>query len=287
VSGVSSHVRVEVADGTNLFVRTDGRQRGATPLVCLPGLTRNGRDFTAIAERHAPSRFVVRLDFRGRGRSSYAADPGTYAPQVYAADTVAVLDALGIERAVLLGTSLGGSVSMHVATVAPDRVAGVILNDVGPKLEPEGFARIQSCAGKLPTNATWAEATEQLQGLYGPLAAVIGAAAFDRMVREQYHEFGPGDIRPDHDPRIVAGMGAVDPHAIPPTWPLFDALAGVPALVLRGAVSDLFAASTVTEMQARKPDLLAVTVPDRGHCPLLDEPESVTAIDRFLAAVDA
>jgi pimeloyl-ACP methyl ester carboxylesterase len=285
MSAVSSQLRVEVAGGTSIFVRTDGRHAGVPPLVCLPGLTRNGRDFTSVAERYAPTRLVVRVDFRGRGRSSYAADPSTYAPQVYASDTVAVLDALGIGRAVLLGTSLGGSVSMLVAALAPDRVAGAVLNDVGPKLEPAGFARIQSYAGKLPVNATWAEATQQLKGLYGPLAERIGDAAFDRMVREQYHEFAPGEIRPDHDPRIVAGMGSVDPNAIGTTWPLFDALAAIPALVLRGEVSDLFAASTVAEMQARKPDLVAVTVPDRGHCPLLDETESVRAIDDFLDSV--
>lgn len=279
---MTNSLRVDVDADTTIFVRTDGRQGTATPLVCLPGLTRNSRDFTTVAARYAASRFVARLDFRGRGRSSYANDPATYVPQVYATDTVAVLDALGIERAVLLGTSLGGSVAMLLTTMFPDRVAGVVLNDVGPKLEPEGFARIQSYAGKLPPNATWGEAVAQLRGLYGALAPRIGDAAFARMVREQYHEFGPGDIRPDHDPRIVAGMEAVDPQAIGTSWPLFDALAGVPALVLRGEASDLFAAATVDEMQRRKPDLRAVTVPDRGHCPLLDEPVTVAALDEFL-----
>ncbi len=202
---------------------------------------------------------------------------------MYAHDTLTVLDALGIERAVLLGTSLGGTVAMLVASLAPARVAGVILNDVGPKLEPEGFARIQSYAGKLAPNSTWPEALAQLTGLYGDLAPRIGDAALARMVREQYRELAPGDIRPDHDPRIVAGMSGIDPHDLATTWPLFEALATIPTLVLRGAVSDLFAASTLAEMQARKPDLVAVTVPDRGHCPLLDEPVALDALDAFLA----
>lgn len=281
---MTSTLAVRTADGPDVFVRTDGRRGSRVPLVCLPGLTRNSRDFTQVAERYGGDRFVVRLDFRGRGRSSYDPTGASYTPLHYAADTVAVLDALGIDEAVLLGTSLGGSVAMLVAAQHPTRVAGVILNDVGPRLEPAGFARIQSYAGKLPTNASWPAATAQLRSLYpGDVAAAIGDEAFARMVREQYHEFGPGDIRPDHDPAIVAGMDAVDPDAIGDTWPLFDALAAVPTLVLRGVASDLFAAATVAEMQTRKPDLVAVAVPGRGHCPLLDEPESLAALDAFLA----
>lgn len=280
---MTRELRVRTDDGLDLLVRTDGRHGARPPLVCLPGLTRNGRDFTAVAERYATSRLVARVDFRGRGGSSYDPSGATYTPLHYAADVVVVLDALGIDRSVLLGTSLGGSVAMTVTAQHPERVAGVILNDVGPKLEREGFARIQGYAGKLPPNRTWAEAEAQLRGLYGPVAAAIGDAAFARMVREQYRELAPGEIRPDHDPRIVAGMEAVDPDALGDTWPLFAALADVPTLVLRGEVSDLFGAATVAEMQRRKPDLVAVTVPGRGHCPLLDEPESLAALDAFLA----
>jgi pimeloyl-ACP methyl ester carboxylesterase len=279
---MSSQLTVTTADGLSIFVRTDGRQGVRAPLVCLPGLTRNSRDFTTIAARYGSTRFVVRLDFRGRGYSSYDPEAQTYRPDVYAADTVAVLDALGIDEAVLLGTSLGGSVAMLTATLHPDRVAGVILNDVGPKLEAAGFARIQSYAGKLPTNPTWEAALAQLRALAGEGAALIDDPTWKRVVHEQYREFAPGDIRPDHDPRIVAGMESVDPHAIGTTWPLFEALATIPTLVLRGERSDLFAADAVTEMQRRKPDLVAVTVPDRGHCPLLDERESVAALDAFL-----
>jgi pimeloyl-ACP methyl ester carboxylesterase len=279
---MSSQLTVTTSEGLSIFVRTDGRQGSAAPLVCLPGLTRNSRDFTGIAERYGATRFVVRLDFRGRGYSSYDPNAQTYRPEVYAADTIAVLDALGIAAAVLLGTSLGGAVVMLTAMLHPDRVEGAILNDVGPQLEPAGFARIQSYAGKLPTNATWDAALAQVRGLAGEGAALIDDATWDRVVREQYREFASGDIRPDHDPLIVAGMEAVDPHAIGTTWPLFDALATIPTLVLRGERSDLFAADTMTAMQRRKPDLVAVTIPDRGHCPLLDEDDSIAALDAFL-----
>lgn len=281
---MSAAVRVEAGDGVSILVRTDGRHAGRAPLVCLPGLTRNSRDFTRVAARWSTHRFVARVDLRGRGESSYA-DPSTYTPQHYVADVIAVLDALGIDRAVLLGTSLGGSVAMTLNALHPDRVAGVVLNDVGPVLEAAGFARIQSYAGKLPSNATWEQAAAQLKALAGPVGPLVADEAWATMAREQYREFGPGDIRPDHDPAIVAGMAAVDPSAIPTNWPLFDALAGVPTLVLRGALSDLFSASTVEEMQRRKPDLVAVTVPHRGHCPMFDEPESIAAIDAFLAGL--
>jgi pimeloyl-ACP methyl ester carboxylesterase len=281
---MTAAVRVEVGDGLSIFVRTDGRHGTRAPLVCLPGLTRNGRDFTRVAQRWSRDRLVVRIDLRGRGESSYA-DPSTYTPQHYVADVVAVLDAFGIDRAVLLGTSLGGSVSMTLNAQHPQRVAGVILNDVGPVLEAAGFARIQSYAGQLPSNASWADAAAQLKALAGPVGPLVADDAWATMVREQYREFAPGDIRPDHDPSIVAGMAAVDPSAIPTNWPLFDALAGVPTLVLRGALSDLFSASTLDEMARRKPDLVAITVADRGHCPLFDESESIAAIDVFLATV--
>ena len=280
---MSSELSVDTDDGLALFVRTDGRQHGNAPLVCLPGLTRNSRDFTQVAERFSPLRFVVRIDFRGRGGSSFDPTAQSYTAERYVRDTILVLDALGIGPAVLLGTSLGGSIAMLTASLHPMRVAGAILNDVGPKLEPAGFARIQSYAGKLPTNGTWAEAVTQLRSLAGPVAPLIADRTWKRLVREQYREFGPGDIRPDHDPRIVGGMGSVDPQHIATTWPLFAALAAIPTLVLRGERSDLLAADTVDEMRRRKPDLVAVTVADRGHCPLLDEPESLAALDAFLA----
>ena len=177
---MTSELSVATDDGLSLFVRTDGLQHGSAPLVCLPGLTRNSRDFTQVAERYAPHRFVVRIDFRGRGGSSFDPTAQSYTPERYVRDTIVVLDALGIGAAVLLGTSLGGSIAMLTASLHPSRVAGVILNDVGPKLEPAGFAGIQSYAGKLPTNATWAEAVAQLRSLAGAVAPLIAADVAQR-----------------------------------------------------------------------------------------------------------
>jgi pimeloyl-ACP methyl ester carboxylesterase len=275
--------QVRAADGTSLFVRTFGAPTARTPLVCLPGLTRNSRDFGRVALEACRDRLVITMDLRGRGRSDHDPTGATYRPDVYVDDVLAVLDALGVPRAAFLGTSLGGAVAMALAAAHPERVAGLLLNDVGPKLEPEGFARIQSYAGKLPSVATWDAVVEQLKLVNAPLVGSIDDEAWLRMAHEQWREVAPGDIRPDHDPAVAAGMAQVDPHAIPDTWPVFDAIGPVPVLVLRGAVSDLFAASTAAEMQRRHPGTTVVTVPGRGHCPTLDEPESRAAIADFLA----
>jgi pimeloyl-ACP methyl ester carboxylesterase len=276
---------VSTPDGTSLYVRSFGRATDAPPVVCLPGLTRNSRDFAELAEALSHDRLVVTPDLRGRGRSDYDLTGTSYRPDVYADDVVVILDSYGIDRAVLLGTSLGGGVSMVVAATQPDRVAGLVLNDVGPQLEREGFARIQGYAGMLPPAATWDDAAERLKVINPAMVGTIDQDAWVHMARQQWREFAPGDIRPDHDPAVAAGMRDVDPDAIPTSWPVFDAIGPVPILVLRGAVSDLFSAATAEEMQRRHPATTVVTIEQRGHCPTLDEPESRAAIAAFLAAL--
>jgi len=275
-------VRVATNDGLQVFVRAYGTPTARTTLACLPGLTRNSRDFAALAASLGVDRLVLCPDFRGRGFSDYDATGSTYRPDVYAADVVAVLDTFGVERAVLLGTSLGGSVAMHTGATYPDRVAGLVLNDVGPQLDPTGFARIQAYVGKLPPAASWDEAVAQLRAMAEVAAPGLSDEDWARRTREQYREFEPGSIRPDHDPAIVRGMEAVDPTAIPDSWPVFDRLASIPMLVLRGALSDLLSAATVERMAREHPGLQAVTVPQRGHTPLLEEPACRDALDAFL-----
>jgi pimeloyl-ACP methyl ester carboxylesterase len=276
---------VTTPDGTSIYVRAFGRATDAAPVVCLPGLTRNSRDFADLATAMSHDRLVVTPDLRGRGRSDYDMTGESYRPDVYADDVVVVLDSYGIDRAVLLGTSLGGAVSMVVAATNPQRVAGLVLNDVGPKLEKEGFARIQSYAGKLPSLSSWPDVAEQLKVVNPAMVGDLDDDAWLRMAHQQWREFAPGDLRPDHDPAVAAGMRDVDPGDIPTTWPVFDAIGPVPILVLRGAESDLFSAETAEEMQRRHPGTTVVTIEHRGHCPTLDEPESRAAIAAFLAAL--
>jgi pimeloyl-ACP methyl ester carboxylesterase len=154
-------------------------------------------------------------------------------------------------------------------------------------MEPIGFARFQSYAGRLADNATWAEAAAQVRSIAGPTQHLLDDDTWLRLAREQYREAAPGVIRPDHDPLLLTGVDQIDVAHLATNWPLFDALGALPMLVLRGEVSDLFAADTVAEMQRRRPDLAAVTVARRGHCPLLDEPESVAALDALLARATA
>ena len=286
-----SERRVIAPDGIELFVRVFGATVSPSagdrvPVLCLPGLTRNSRDFVPLAEAVAPQRPVAAVDFRGRGYSGYDPTGDSYLPDVYASDMVAVLDELAIAKACLIGTSLGGSVSMLVAELFVDRVAGIVLNDVGPELPTAGFARIQSYAGKLPPVATWDEAVAQLRRHAEAAAPGQSDGEWEARARQQYRELEPGVIRPDHDPRIVAGLDAVDPTRIPDTWDRFDALLDVPMLVIRGALSDLFASSTVEEMRRRKPDLRTLEVENRGHPATLDEPECREAITGFLATLD-
>jgi pimeloyl-ACP methyl ester carboxylesterase len=284
MTDVGRELRVPAPDGTLLFARVYGDLTDKPTMVCLPGLTRNSRDFNLLALASCADRQVLAVDLRGRGESGYDATGASYRPDVYAEDVRSVLDAAGIDRVVFVGTSLGGLVSMLFAAATPGRVAGIVLNDVGPKLEGAGIRRIAAYAGKLLSVSTWDDAVAQLQSISGPLVGTIDDTDWRRLVHQQYREFAAADIRPDHDRGIVVGMVSVDSESIPTTWPVFDALVAIPMLVLRGAESDLLAVSTVEEMQRRHPDLEVVTVADRGHVPTLDEPESRAAIATFLAA---
>jgi pimeloyl-ACP methyl ester carboxylesterase len=201
---------------------------------------------------------------------------------VYVSDMLAVLDALGIDRSFLVGTSLGGAVSMAMAAARPDRVAGIVLNDVGPELDGRGFARIQSYAGKLPAVSTWDDAVAQARKVNE--AALPGLSDDDwlAVARQQYREMPDGTVRADHDPKVAAGMDGIDPDQLPDSWAVFDRLAGVPILVIRGGLSDLLSEGTVQEMARRRPDLRVLVVANRGHCPTLNEPECRRAIGELL-----
>ena len=259
-----------------------------TPLLCLPGLTRNAKDFEAVAARLARTRRVVSADFRGRGRSQYAADPLTYRPDVELSDTLLVLDHLGIARAAVIGTSRGGIVTMFMAAKAPARLAGALLNDIGPRLNAGGLLRIRSYIGSDPQFASWAEAVAALQ-LTNPGFATLSEAEWMVFAKRVFRDVN-GSPRADYDPRLgVTFPSAEDITSgkVPELWGLLDLMAAIPVTVLRGEHSDLLSAATVAEMKTHLPQLKTVTVQDRGHVPFLDEPESIAAIDEWLAEVDA
>jgi pimeloyl-ACP methyl ester carboxylesterase len=266
------------------------------PLLCLAGLTRNMADFEDFAAHYADRFRVIRLDARGRGLSDRPADPMTYDVPHEARDALALLDHLGIERAVFFGTSRGGLLTMAVAATAPQRVRAAILNDIGPEIAPGGIARIMDYVGKSPTADTLVGLAEALRAGDAGAAPTLTGADWLKIAARVAEET-PGGLQWRYDLRLrdallaqAEALQAAQADGAPPPdlWPMFEALAGRPVLVLRGANSDLLSAETLAEMQARLPGMAAVTVPDRGHVPLLDEPESLAAIDALLArAADA
>jgi len=256
------------------------------PILCMPGLTRNGRDFEVLAERLSPDWRVLTLDFRGRGESAYAKDPMTYVPLTYVQDVERLLFDLKIERFVAIGTSLGGIVTMILAGAGHARLAGAVLNDVGPVLEAEGLARIKSYVGRAAAWPTWLHAARSLAESNAEVFPRYALTDWLRMAKRLNRLTPAGRIVPDYDKSIAEPFRLPGGEAGIDLWPALDALADVPTLVLRGAHSDVLGAETAAAMVKRLRDAACVTVPEVGHAPTLEEPESVAAIDALLARIE-
>jgi pimeloyl-ACP methyl ester carboxylesterase len=285
-SGTDSGSFVVVADGLRLHYRDYPGPAGKAPLLCLHGLTRNSRDFTDFAERHSPEWRVLAADFRGRGLSDYDPLPARYTPVTYAADVLHFLNALEIDRAVFIGTSLGGLVTMAIAAIAPQRIAASILNDVGPELTAGGLERIRSFVGKDVRFATWDEAAEAIAANNRRLPQSYShddwVEVAHRVCREDKSE-----IIFDYDMAIALPFETHGPVPKVDLWPLFKALGQKPLLVVRGEQSDLLSADALEKMHEAAPGMKSVTVPGVGHAPTLDEPEALEAIDALLGSLDA
>jgi len=279
---------IAAADGTQLYARDyAGKRSGPVPIVCLPGLTRNAKDFETIAPRLAETRRVLAFDFRGRGRSGRA-DPATYRPDQEVADTLHVLDTLGIQRFAIIGTSRGGIAAMVMATRALPRMAGVLFNDIGPRIDKAGLLRIRTYLGTDPQFAGWHEAVVALKSS-NPGFDALNEAEWLAFARRVYREVN-GSPRADYDPGLAQNFPSVadiEAGKVPELWPLLGMMTDVPSLVLRGEHSDLLSAAIVEAMHQQHRRLTSVTVRDRGHVPFLDEPESLAAIDAWLTLVDA
>lgn len=271
---------VIAADGVGTFVRSFGEPTARPAVVCIAGLTRNSRDFEAVAPDLAVDRLVLAVDLRGRGRSGADPTARSYTLSTYADDVVAVLDAFGLERVVIVGTSLGGLTAMWLGAARPERLAGIVLNDIGPELQPEGAARVASYAGKLGPIRTWDEAVAQCRSVSEEALPGVSDDEWLTIARQRYREEPDGTVVIDHDPGITLG-----PPSTEDPWSIFERLAGIPILLLRGAITDLLAPSTVETMEALHPGLVAVEVPDRGHAPTLEEPAARKAITDFLATI--
>jgi pimeloyl-ACP methyl ester carboxylesterase len=277
-------------DGLRLHYRdyagpaADGE--GRPPIICIPGLTRNARDFEGVAERLAGAWRLICAELRGRGESAYAKDPMTYVPLTYLQDMEALIRELDLKRFILFGTSLGGMITMLLAMSDNSRIAGALLNDIGPVIETRGLEHIRGYVGRSQSWPTWLHA-----------ARFLAEAQRDRYPHWKLDQWlvyakrlckltPAGRIVFDYDMRIA------EPFKLPggatgfDLWRAFEGLNGVPSLLVHGELSDLLSAETVARMKAENPDMESVTVPGVGHAPTLDEPEAVEAIDRLLARIE-
>jgi pimeloyl-ACP methyl ester carboxylesterase len=284
-------VFVTAQDGLRLHVRRYGSPAPRRlPIVCLPGLTRNGADFDELAHAFsadsAEPRLVVAIDSRGRGRSDYDPTPSNYSFPVELADVLTVLTALEIGRAVFLGTSRGGILSMLLGAARPAAIGGVILNDIGPVIDAKGLVRLKGSVGKLPTPKSFAEGAEILRRLGDAQFTAMSEAQWLAQARRTWRETANGLVL-DYDPQLALTLAEVDvERPVPPLWAQFDSLARVPLMLIHGANSDLLSAATVDAMRARRLDIDVLEVPDQGHAPLLVEADVIARIAAFVTLCD-
>ncbi|ONF95428.1 alpha/beta fold hydrolase [Sphingomonas jeddahensis] len=273
-------------DGLRLHARDYRGETDALPVLCLPGLTRNARDYDVLARRLAGKRRVLAIDLRGRGESAYAKDPMSYVPLTYAQDIAALLAEQNINRFVAIGTSLGGIVTMLLAGMLPGRVAGALLNDVGPEIEPAGLARIRGYVGRSSTWPTWMHAARATQEANGDIYPDWHIEDWLAMAKRLYRLNANGRIGLDYDLKIAEPFRVPGNEAGPDMWRALAALGHSPVLVVRGGRSDILSAATAERMIAQLPDAELVTLPGIGHAPTLAEPAVQGAIDRLLARAE-
>ncbi|PKP95549.1 MAG: alpha/beta hydrolase [Alphaproteobacteria bacterium HGW-Alphaproteobacteria-14] len=276
------------SDGLTLHYRNYPGPEGGTavPVLCMHGLTRNARDFAGLADELAATRRVIVPDMRGRGQSDYAPDSDTYTPATYVADVEKLLAEQGITRFIAIGTSMGGLMTMLMAQARPGRMAAVVMNDIGPEVDASGLARISGYVGQGRSYPTWVHAARGLADAH--------SAAFPDYTLDQWLEMAKrtmvvtqnGRISFDYDMAIAEPFAKPGNAAPPNLWLAFEALRGVPMLLVRGGLSDLLSSETVRQMAARNPAMTSITVPRVGHAPTLDEPEVRAAINALLDGVE-
>ncbi|MFQ5624737.1 MAG: alpha/beta fold hydrolase [Paracoccaceae bacterium] len=273
--------RFVTSDGLSLDWDDSGT---GVPVLCLAGLTRDKSDFDDFAAAIGGAARLIRLTSRGRKGSDFDPDPMHYTIPVEARDAIELLDHVGLRKAVIVGTSRGGLIAMLIAATAPQRLAGVLLNDIGPEIAPEGVERIRDFLGRNPVFRDYEQAADGL--------AELNAQTFPGVSRERWlacarrwWKSTPGGLRITYDPKLRDTFEAAGAQPAPDLWPMFDAMRGIPLALVRGANSDILSAETAAAMRARRPDMIFAELPDRGHVPFLDEPECVSAFRQLLEKV--
>lgn len=267
------------SDGTRLAFSDQG---AGLPLLCLPGLTRTMADFDYLIP-HLPPLRLIRMDYRGRGASQWTGAASYTVPQE-GKDALELLDHLGVAKAAILGTSRGGLIGMLLAAVAHDRLLGLCLNDVGPEIHRPGLERIFDYVGRNPAAKTHADLAARLPRNMPGFANVPGSRWLEEAVK--HYTQTPDGLQITYDPALRDAFLAAFEGPPVDLWPLWDATAGLPVALIRGANSDLLSQACTDEMRRRRPDMIFASVPDRAHIPFLDEPEAVAALRAFVAAAE-
>lgn len=274
-------------DGLRLHYRDYAGPPDRPPILCIPGLTRNARDFEGVADRLAGSWRVICVDLRGRGESAYAPDPMSYVPLMYLQDIEALIRELALERFVLFGTSLGGLLTMLLAAAERERIAGALLNDIGPEIDPAGLERIRGYVGKSHSWPTWLHAARFFAETQGDVYPDWTLDNWLGFAKRLCRLTPAGRVVFDYDMKIAEPFKLPGPVAGFDLWTAYAALKEIPLLVVRGAQSDILASNAAERMREEKPDVDVVTVERTGHAPTLDEPEVQEGIERLLKRVEA
>ena len=285
-------VRFTAQNGMTLAARVFGvHHPDRIPILCLPGLSRNSKDFIGLgsffSKSSQPARQVVALDYRGRGRSDSDPDWTRYSPLIEARDVLAAAEALGLHKAAIVGTSRGGIIAMILGALRPGIMAGIVLNDIGPVIEGTGLARIKAYLSGASAPKNLDEAVQRLQRALGAQFSSLEEADWQAMADAIYVESENG-LRLDFDPGLIKSVNAIDlESAIPTLWPQFESLRGHPVLSIRGENSDILSEATVKAMMQRHPNLETVTVAGQGHAPLLRDSSTLNRISAFALRCDA
>lgn len=276
------HATFTTSDGLKLAYDSHGT---GTPILCLAGLTRNRDDFDPVVDLFSDRARIIRLDSRGRGASDYDPNPQNYTIPQETNDVLALMDHLNLDRAAIIGTSRGGLIAMVLAATAKQRLSGVLLNDIGPELNPAGLAHIMDYLGRPCAYKSFEDAAEKLPKAMGAQFSNLSYDQWKTYARRLWVE-GPDRLQLRYDPKLRDAIEAQGASGeMPDLWPFFQALQDLPLAALRGANSNLLTPDCWAKMQALRPDMMAAEVPDRGHVPFLDEPESIEVISRFMASL--
>lgn len=275
-------MKFTTSDGLQLVYEDEGK---GIPLLCLPAIISGPRDFDDLATVVSNVR-MIRLCYRGRGGSDYDTNIDNYNAETGVRDALELLEHLGIDKAVFVGTSWGGAISLLTGIASPQKVAGIILNDFGPKIELIGYSQLKAMLS-IPKNVkNYMEVATHIFEILHKKHPKITLAECE-VFALRWITFGPEGVIKDYDSKLYTSilLGPVLEDSSISLWSGFDALKATPLALIRGANSDLLSKETVKEMRNRHPGMIYANVPGRGHVPYLDEPLAVEAINMLLDKV--